>query len=55
MSGSIPYIAIDERSGTSRIAFRWGLCWYGQAVVTRPVAGSIPAAGAQRPAVPGFR
>ena len=26
--------------------FRWVLCWYGRAIVTRLVAGSIPAAGA---------
>src|SRR5687768_8286255 len=25
---------------------RWGLCWYRQAVVNRPFAGSIPAAAA---------
>ena len=27
---------------------RWSPCWYGQAAVNRPVAGSIPAAAALR-------
>lgn len=30
----------------SRRLLRWCSCWYGQAVVTRPDAGSIPATAA---------
>ena len=46
-AGSIPAPATANDS-FQRPLLRWGPCWYGQAVVTRPDAGSIPATAAPR-------